>query len=147
MHIAKKVTLILIGSIPFFIGYGMNALILGVPSVALPFKLISIAALILWFLIGRYSYKLADTKTEAAVLGNAIAFVVLLLVLYQECILGQYWFNQLGAASQLYYVPFFGLAYIFTGMFHTMPSTYIAAFLMMCIVFYLGCLTSKKYTK
>mgnify|MGYP000971006954 CR=1 FL=1 len=47
----KKFILILEGIIPFFIGYGMNYLIMGpFYNTVLPYKLISIAFLIAWFL-------------------------------------------------------------------------------------------------
>lgn len=140
----KKMTLLLVGIIPFFIGYGMNYLMLGpFANMVLPYKLIGIAFLIAWFFVGRYSYKFVSSKKAATILGNSIAFIVLLLIIYQECILGQYWTTQVGLATQLYYLPLLGLALIFTRMFHTMPSLYIVAFLMMCIVFYLGRYTSK----
>jgi hypothetical protein len=144
----KKMTLLSVGIIPFFIGYGMNYLMLD-PFfyMVLPYELIGIAFLIVWFFVGRYSYKLVGTRKAATILGNSIAFIVLLLIIYQEYIHGQYWMNQVGLATQFYYLPLISLAFIFTRMFHTMPPSYIAAFLMMCIVFYLGCHTSKHYIK
>lgn len=150
----KKMSLLFVGIIPFFVGCGMNYLILGpFVNVVLPYKSIGIAFLIAWFFAGRYSYKLVETKKTATILGNAIAFIVLLLIICQECVLGQYWPAPVGTATQFYYLPLLGLASMFTSMFarmfHTMVPTYIAAttaFLMMCIVFYLGCHTSKQYT-
>ena len=143
----KKMSLLFVGIIPFFVGCGVNYLILGpFVNVVLPYKLIGIAFLIAWFFAGRYSYKLVETKKTATILGNAIAFIVLLLIICQECVLGQYWPAPVGTATQFYYLPLLGLASMFTSMFarmfHTMVPTYIAAttaFLMMCIVFYLGC--------
>ncbi|MFR5932513.1 MAG: hypothetical protein ACLUGG_04700 [Oscillospiraceae bacterium] len=35
---------------------------------------------------------------------------MLLLVLFQELVLGNYWFNVFGTASQLYFLPLFSLA-------------------------------------
>lgn len=144
----KKISLLFVGIIPFFVGYGMNYLILGpFVNVVLPYKLIGIAFLIAWFFAGRYSYQLVETKKTATILGNAIAFIVLLLIICQECVLGQYWPGLVGTATQFYYLPLLGLASMFTRMFHTMVPAYTTAFLMMCIIFYLGCHTSKQYTK
>lgn len=144
----KKFILILEGIIPFFIGYGMNYLIMGpFYNTVLPYKLISIAFLIAWFFVGRYSYKFVSNKKVATIWGNSVALIVLLLVLYQEVILGQYWPNQVGIATQYYYLALINIASVFTRMFHTMPATYVTAFLMMCIVFYWGCHTNKHYTK
>lgn len=144
----KKMSLLFVGIIPFFVGCGMNYLILGpFVNVVLPYKLIGTAFLIAWFFAGRYSYKLVETKKTATILGNAVAFIVLLLIICQECVLGQYWPGPVGTATQFYYLPLLGLASMFTRMFHTMVPTYTAAFLMMCIIFYLGCHTSKQYTK
>lgn len=141
-------SLLFVGIIPFFVGCGMNYLILGpFVNVVLPYKLIGTAFLIAWFFAGRYSYKLVETKKTATILGNAVAFIVLLLIICQECVLGQYWPGPVGTATQFYYLPLLGLASMFTRMFHTMVPTYTAAFLMMCIIFYLGCHTSKQYTK
>lgn len=141
-------SLLFVGIIPFFVGCGMNYLILGpFVNVVLPYKLIGIAFLIAWFFAGRYSYKLVETKKTATILGNAIAFIVLLLIICQECVLGQYWPGPVGTATQFYYLPLLGLASMFTRMFHTMVPAYTVAFLMMCIIFYLGCHTSKQYTK
>jgi len=113
----------------------------------LPYTLIGIAFLIAWFFVGKYSYRFVINKKAAAILGNMVALIVLLLILYQEVILGQYWSNQLGIATQFYYLPLISIASIFTGIFHTMTPTYIVAFLMMCISFYFGCRSNKSHTK
>lgn len=144
----KKMTLLLVGLIPFFIGYGMNYLMQGpFSNTVLPYKLIGAAFLIAWFFAGRYSCKFVGSEKAATIWGNAIAFIVLLLIIYQEYILGGYWSAPVGVATQFYYLPLLGLAFMFTRMFHTMPPAYAAAFLMMCVVFYLGCHTSKHYIK
>ena len=126
----KKFVLILEGIIPFFIGYGMNHLMMGpFYNMVLPYKLISIAFLIAWFFVGRYSYKFVSNRKVATILGNSVALIVLLLILYQEVILGQYWPNQVGIATQFYYLVLINIASVFTRMFHTMPAIYITAFI------------------
>ena len=140
----KKFILLLEGIIPFFIGYVINYLVMGpFYNTVLPYKLISITFLIAWFFVGRYSYRFVSNKKVATIMGNSVALIVLLFILYQEVILGQYWTNQVGMATQFYYLPLINLASVFTRMFHTMPATYVTGFLMMCIVYYLGCHTNK----
>ncbi|MFI3168153.1 MAG: hypothetical protein R3Y32_08585 [Bacillota bacterium] len=144
----KKSILILLGIIPFFVGYGINYLVMGpFYNTVPPFTLFGILFLIAWFLFGRYSYKLVDNKKLAIVLGNLVALIVLALILYQEFILGQYWSGFVGIATQFYYLPLIRIVAVFTGSFHTLSPTYIVAFLIMCIVFYFGCQTSKHHTK
>lgn len=144
----KKIILFLVGIIPLFIGYGMNYLMFGpFYNMALSYKLIGITFLLAWFFWGRCSYRFVNNKKVATILGNSFALIVLLLLIYQEVILGQYWYNQVGCATQFYYLPLIGLASVFTKMFHTITATYVTAFILMCIVFYLGCHTSKHYTK
>lgn len=144
----KKSILILVGIAPFFMGYGMNYLMMGpFYNTVLPYKLIGIAFLIAWFFVGRYSYIFVSDKKLATLLGNSVALIVLVLILYQEVVLRQYWLNQIGMATQLYYLALINVASVFTRMFHTMSATYITAFLMMCMVFYLGCHTNKHYAK
>ncbi len=88
-----------------------------------------------------------DDKKLATILANTVGFIVLVLVLYQEIFMGQYWANQIGIASQFYFLPLLSIAFGFTTIFQTMSATYIVAFSMMCMAFYLGCYASKRYTK
>ena len=144
----KKLTLSLIGILPFFIGYFMNYLMMGpFYDKVLPYKLIGVLFLILWLLIGRYSYKFVLNIKESVFIGNVIPFLVLLLVLFQEIILHQYWDNHIGIAGQFYYIALAGFASSFTRLFSTMSATYIVSFLMMSAVYYLGCRTRKNHTK
>ncbi|MGX8795731.1 hypothetical protein ACR6HW_06525 [Fusibacter sp. JL298sf-3] len=133
----KKAILLLIGSIPFFLGSFINVLATDIfYEHVLPYKGIGIAFLIAWFFVGRFSNKLVENKKSAFLIGNAMAFAVLLLLLYQVVILGHYWSNVVGVATQFYYLPLVGLMALFARI--STALVYGVSFLAMCAVFYCG---------
>ncbi len=99
----KRLAFLFCGCFPLVLGYLLNYLIMS--NYVPPLFLIGIAILIVWFLVGMFSAKFIEHKTEIILLLNAPAFLFLLLGLLQEIVLGQYWLNQVGLATQLYYLP------------------------------------------
>lgn len=144
----KKLVLLLLGLIPFPVGYLVNYLMMeNVFINGLHYTLVNLFCLAIWFLLGMFLHSLASTKIKAAAIANCPAFIVLLLILFQEVVLGQYWMNIVGIASQFFYMPFLYLTFRITPMFHTMSPTYIVAFCLMCIVFYWGCCVGMRRAK
>jgi hypothetical protein len=144
----KQWILFILGFIPFPVGYLINHMILNsFPVYELFYTIVSLVFLGIWFLVGMFLYHLAGTKIKAAVIANCPAFIVLLLVLFQEVILGRYWMNFIGLAGQLYYLPLLSLTFKLTPMFHTMPPAYIAAFCLMYFAFYSGCCVGIRHEK
>ncbi|HBG39752.1 MAG TPA: hypothetical protein DDW58_11060, partial [Clostridiaceae bacterium] len=80
------------------------------------------------------------------IIANLPAFLVLLLNLYQEIILGQYWLNIFGAATQFYYLPLVNLSAPFTFWSHDFWTVYIIEFLLMFASYYAGAYLKKRST-
>lgn len=95
---------------PLAIGYGLNYVVLNFPVPGFLMNLFEICLLFFW---GYFSYHIASRERNPilqACLFCAFGFLMLLLVLFQELVLGNYWFNVFGTASQLYFLPLFSLA-------------------------------------
>lgn len=144
----KKLMLLFIGLIPLPLGYIMNYLMMKVYyDRVLPYGAIGIIFLIAWFGLGLTTCHFTDSDKEAVVIVHMLAFVDLLLVIFQEVILKHYWFNQIGIATQLFYLPLVNIAGKFVFFSNRVYWIYVAAFAFMCIVFYLGRLARKNRIK
>ena len=103
----RIIKLILIGTLPLWIGILLNS-ILTVAS--MPIFIVSAFFMGAWiFLCYKCTIGWQDLLPQALWL-NSFGFVMLALVLFQELILGSYWMNYLGMATQLYFLP--GLAFV-----------------------------------
>jgi len=135
----KKLLLLLIGLIPFAIGYGLNALMLGAwYNGTLPYGWIGAGMLAVWFVLGLLARPLSGTAFKSAVIAHIPALIVLALLLYQEWVLGQYWLNVFGLVTQLFFLPLVNLTAKIAFFANTMPPVYIMAFLLLFAVFWLG---------
>lgn len=142
----KKALLLLTGLLPFLAGYVQNYCMLVIFfTMALPYGMIGFMSGAVWLLLGILLYPLANSAKQAAILTNLPAFAVLLLLLFQELALHQYLPNPIGLATQLFYLPFVGIARKLTSFSFSMSVTYIVAFLLMYGTFYLGCMLRKKH--
>jgi len=131
----NKLILLLIGIVPLLLGYLINYLMfIGM----MPLYIIYIAAWIIWFIAGMYSIKLIDKRIVSILILNIPAALFLLLVLYQEVVIGQYWLNIIGLLPQLFYSPFIYVGFRITPMFHQVFYAYIASFLCMLLVSFIG---------
>ncbi|MPM24967.1 hypothetical protein SDC9_71456 [bioreactor metagenome] len=144
MRNMKKILLLFMGLLPFFLGLSMNALLMRNMNLVLPYPLLGIAWLLLWGLLGCFTAGCAGSVKESSFLAHIIPLVVLLLLLYQELILGQYWFNLGGLATQLYYLPLLNIAFTLTAWAHRVWPAYIASFALMYAVFYWGGCIGKR---
>ncbi|MBS4053523.1 MAG: hypothetical protein KGZ64_01960 [Thermaerobacter sp.] len=100
--------LMLLGLTPFLIGFVLNAAFLTVLQAH--FQLLSAVLLGLW---GYLSYRLRNPQDSAlknAMLLQVPAFAVLLLVIYQAYLRGEFWPNAFGRLTQFYYLPVIPLA-------------------------------------
>ena len=147
----KKALLILIGLIPFVLGFLMNAWLMQNQDSVLPFKLIGILFLVCWGLIGFITYNFEKTPLKSTVILHIPAFLVLLLIMFQNIILAQSLSNFLGWATQFYYLPLLNLS---TTIEMLLPfnlinvwMTCLIAFLLMIASYYLGCYLTKFRSK
>ena len=143
----KKLVLFLIGFIPFVLGFLMNSWLMQNQNSVLPFKLIGILFLIFWVLVGFITCKFGKTPLKSAVIINLPAFLTLLIIIYQDIVLEQYWSNIVGSATQFYYLPLINISSSLE-MFLPLPTLHIwsvclIAFLLMCASYYIGCYLKK----
>lgn len=144
----KKVFALITGFTPFLIGYGLNLIVLKLGSeVALVFDIFTIMFFLYWGLLGFVLSKLTSSKVSTIVICHFPALLVLLLILIQELINKQYWINNLGVATQFFYLPTVRISSKITGFLsmHKMWETYIISFVLMIAVFYLGCYIRNKF--
>jgi hypothetical protein len=87
---------------------------------------------------------LEKTPLGSAVIANLPAFFVLILNLYQEIVLGQYWFNIFGIATQFYYLPLISLSSTFTFWTPYVWVIYITGFLLMLASYCTGVYLKKR---
>ena len=150
----KRVVLLLIGFFSMPLGFLLNHIMMNV-SFNLPLLLISIAMLAIWFLISMVSVKFIFTKKETILLLNAPAFLVLILNLFQEYVLGHYWMNLAGVATQFFYLPFLGLGFTLTSglssqianFVYTATLAYIVVFVCLILDTFLGCSVAERRAK
>ena len=144
----KKMILFLLGLIPFVFGFLMNSWLMQNQNIVLASKLIGIIFLIFWILVGFITFKLEKTPLKSAIIINLPAFLILLLIIYQEIILAQYWSNIFGLATQFYYLPLINISSFLISIFLPLTSFGIwseslIAFLLMFASYYLGCYLKK----
>ena len=134
----KKLILFLLGFIPLVLGFLMNSWMMKNQSSILPFNLIGIFSLAIWTFIGYKTYEVGKPLLESAIIVNLPAFLALLLNLVQEIILGRYWFNVFGVATQFFYLPLISLSSTFTFWSPYLWTVYIVGFILMFVSYYMG---------
>lgn len=140
--IIKKMILFLIGFIPLILGFLMNSWLMENQDSVLPFKLIGLLFLAFWVTVGFMSYKFEITLLKSSVVAHLPALLMLLFIMYQEIILGQYWSNLFGTATQFYYLPLINVSSSLVGVFWSSSKglwlACLIAFLFMLASYYLG---------
>jgi len=71
---------------------------------------VGVGVLVLWFALGWASDKFVGSKLEALLYVNALAAVMLVLVLFQQVVIGQFWAGPVGLMPQWFYLPMMFLA-------------------------------------
>ena len=137
--------LILLGLIPFVLGFLMKSWLIQNQDSVLPFKMIGLIFLAFWLMVGFISYEFEKTLLKSAVIAHLPALLVLLFIMYQEIILGQYWSNLFGIATQFYYLPLINISSSVVGIFLSFTpwtkhiwSGCLIAYLLMFASYYLG---------
>ncbi len=141
----KRMILLLWGLVPFGVGFLINVLLM--KNLILPFKIIGIAFLLGWGLLGFLTNSNGKTIVKTAVFANLPAFVVLLLILYQEIKLGHYWMNLFGIATQFFFLPLLNISFSLTFWEQHVWPAYIVSFILMCVAFLLGGYVKKHCAK
>jgi len=139
MKTMKKALLILLGCIPFLIGWLINASMMANPETLPPLFLIGVVFLLAWGAAAFIARPRFQSGKQVVILLNLVAALDLLLVCIQEIILGAYWMNAIGAWTQFYYLPLMNFGFTLTAWSHQTFTAYIAAFILMVAVSALGC--------
>ena len=84
--------------------------------VAVPAFFIGVAVIAVWFIFGMISVFFVSSTKEAVLLLNVPAFLVLLLLLFQAWVLESMWLNQIGFATQMFFLPLFNFGFVMAGI-------------------------------
>lgn len=90
------------------------------------------------------TYRSEAREFTSLLLVNLPACLVLLLQLFQEMILGQYWEGLLGLATQFYSLPILSISFTLTFWAHQVWAAYMIGFLLMIITYSVGWQLRKK---
>lgn len=136
----KKVILLLLGLVPFIVGFLMNGWIIQNPDDVLPYKVIGITFLAFWLLVGFLTAKFSNTPLKSTSIINLPAMFILLIIMYQDIIASEFLSNAFGRATQYYFMPLLNIGASIVGTFltvHVWSASFIA-FLLMFAAYYLG---------
>lgn len=141
----KNLKLVLVGIIPIIFGYILNDFILEYSLYGTSTNLIGVVFLLFW---GLLSYFLGSKDKPALSQAFSLCFIgliMLVLMLFQEIVMGQYWINYLGLTTQMYYLPTISLGSMLTStifmiFFGVITASGISVFsyLLMLFVSYKG---------
>ena len=132
----RTLTLLLWGLTPFATGYALD-LLLYIP-IHVPQLLISLILLLLWGFLNFKDYRPNENVLKNTMLIHIPAFVVLLLLLYQELYMGHYWLNLIGSLTQMFYLSFVTLGAIIIAPFMNIIVIWPVYILEFIIVFIVG---------
>ena len=148
----KRLAIVLIGLSPILVGLVQSYLRTNVTffSSDISYQLVGFLVFAIWFIVGRYYNKLAGSKANTVLLINTPAFLVLVLLLIQEAVLGDIWTNIVGQLTQLFYTPMlFWLVGVpaevirevmtASSMLSYMIIRYITSFICLLLASYVGC--------
>lgn len=141
----RKVVLFLLGLTPFFFGGLQNWVMTKYMDVQLPYFLIGVGLLMVWF---SFAFFFGGKDGKQTVLWmNLPGGVVLGLLFMQEVILCAYWRNAIGLWTQLFFLPLVNLGFRLTFWAHTVFPAYTAAFLLLIGASGLGAAARKRCRK
>lgn len=106
----KRIFLILLGFIPLALGFLMNYWMMKYQDSVLPYTLTGIIFLVLWAFIGFLTCEFEETPSKSSKIIHSVAFMMLLLFVFQSFILRQFWPNIVGIISQFYFLPLFSIS-------------------------------------
>ena len=138
----KRLLLLLLGLVPFPLGWLVNWLMMNGSSRWLPWYGVIFA--VIWFFLAYCFFPFAKNLVETVVLLNLPAAVVLILLAVQQIFFHSYWLNAAGAWTQIFYLP---LVFLVTNSLWWTPSllpSYCIAFLLLVAVSLLGCVMRRR---
>jgi hypothetical protein len=147
----KNWKLILWGVLPLPLGYLLNYAMWHFSLSGLLLTGTNLLLLLLW---GYLAYRLSSPRGNPlfqALLLCSFGLLALALVLFQELVLGQYWFNFVGTGSQMFFLPFLSLGFAVSNPLVSLLMSpiriwpgYIAAWLLMLAAAWVGCYRKRR---
>lgn len=100
--------------------------------------------LLLWGLLAFVCHRpgKTDKKWTVACLNMVGALVVVLL--FVQMLLGQYWPNAVGMWTQMYFLPVLRIGFLLMPWFHRVFFAYLAGYLLMLLAAWVGCTLREK---
>lgn len=139
------ILLVILGAIPYLLGYAMNWYMMEYPDTLPPLRWIAVLFLLFWGLLAFLcNRKGAHTKQVVCFFLNLLAALNLVLLGVQDVILGAYWSNFWGLITQVFYLPVLNLGAILTVWFSSVFVVYIASFILMVAASYASCRIRQK---
>ena len=140
-----KGVLLGLGCLPFVCGGLMDWYMMQNEEARLPFFIIGVLFLVLWSAIAFLMLPHMENTKKTVRWLNAVGFVVLLLLLVQDLVVGAYWTNFLGRWTQYYYLP---MLYIgFQLLNGSLIGSYVISYALMVVVSVMGCNWRKIITR
>ena len=135
------------GTLPLFLGFLLNRLLLAFPASGMVRVPLSVLLLFAW---GYFAFRLSDSLQNAvlqAFLLCAFGLLMLALTLYQELVLGSYWGNVLGYGTQMFFLPWLSLAAFMAAPFTNIIRIWPLYIIIWAGLFLTGCVGSirKQY--
>lgn len=140
----KKLKLLFLSGSPFVIGYLLNYVMMRFNLYGTSVVMMSVLFLVYWFFVGSISTKYTESIRESILIGNSFAIVSIILIIFQEVVMGRYMFNVIGTAPQMFYLVTLSLVsklenvLLFFMPSHYMWMAYSLAFGLMILVYYKG---------
>lgn len=137
----KKLVVLIAGFSPLLIGYGVNLMLYNfvIAKLGMTLDFISIIFFLYWIILGVVLNKFTKSKISTPFLCNLPALIILILILFQELINKQYWYNNWGLATQYFYLPTLRVGFKLTPNFmYYMWQTYIVSFVLLVLSFCIG---------
>lgn len=149
----KKLKLLFLAASPFVIGYLLNYIMIRFNLYGTSVVMIRILFFVYWFFVGSISTKYTESIRESILMGNSFAIVSIILIIFQEVVMGRYMLNIIGTAPQMFYLGTLSLTskleniLLFFMPIHYMWMTYSLAFVLMILVYYKGYTMRRKSKK
>ena len=101
------ILLVILGAIPYLLGYAMNWYMMEYPDTLPPLRWIAVLFLLFWGLLAFLCNRKGAHSKQVILFLNLFAALNLVLLGVQEVILGAYWSNWLGLVTTVFYLPHF----------------------------------------
>lgn len=133
------ILLVILGAIPYLLGYAMNWYMMEYADTVLPFRWISVLFLLFWGLLAFLCNRKGAHSKQVICFLNLFAALNLVLLGVQEVILGAYWSNSLGLITQFFYLPVLNLGFGLSSCSSSVFVAYVVCFILMVAASYVGC--------